>query len=290
MIISVTNKKGGVGKSTTVHGLASILAKYGLKILVCDLDPQENITSIFKKDDSITRSILDLFMLDEKMSFVTYDYIINCIQKTNYKNIDLIAGHEYLDEMADEILIQYAYQDEHEEIQIDPKAYTLLINSFHLIENDYDFIILDNTPYFNIISKNALTASNGVLIPVETDGFSYDGLAKLIHKIYDIKGLNNNLDILGVFFNKVNDRTILFRELKEKFKEDLGDTLLNTYIKMDNIIKESNTAMIPLQNYSPKGKGTLCFMKLVEELHLLNEMKAKKLSTDINELELYLKK
>jgi len=159
----------------------------------------------------------------------------------------------------------------------------LLTKAFELIEDDYDLILIDNTPYFNLISKNALSASNGVLIPVQNDGFSYSGLTKLLQKIYDIKSdLNRNLDIIGVFFSNVNERTNVYKQLKELFQTDLGDKLLRTSVRRDNTVIESNTAYIPLFNYSPKSNATIDYMFIVQELHILDDEKHKRLVNDLD--------
>lgn len=276
-IISVINKKGGVGKTSTIGSVASICAHYGLKVLVVDLDPQCNSTELFYKGPSDV-TISDLLLNQE----IDYSSIKKAIGSTDYKNIDIIAGDENLDEIGDKILLKNACVSERGNIELTKESQLLLTKTFQIIEKDYDLILIDNTPYFNLISKNALSASNGVLIPVENDGYSYHGLTKLLSKIYDIKGeLNKSLDIIGVFFTKVNERTNLFKQLKELFKEELGNKLLDTYIRQDNQVKESNTALIPLFDFAPKANATKDYMKLVSELKLLDEHNQKKLDKDL---------
>lgn len=279
-VYSVVNKKGGVGKSTTISAIASISANYGLRVLIVDLDPQINTTSIFYKNDYPDKTITDLLI--NPQNEITYDYVKNIIKPTDYKNIDIIPGDIDLDEQGDILLIKNAYQDSRGQIEINKEAQMLLQKAFKIIDEDYDIILIDNSPHFNIISKNALSASNGVLIPIENDGFSYHGLTGLLNKIYEIKGgLNDELEIIGVFFTNVNRRTNLFKQLRDLFKEDLGDKLLDAYIRHDNKVKESNTALIPLYDYAPKANATIDYAKLILELNILDEKNKNQLIKDI---------
>ena len=278
-IYSVVNKKGGVGKSTTVSGVASICANYGQKVLIVDLDPQVNSTSVFYKD-YIDKNITGLLNAPEEK--VNYHFVKSFIKNTPYENIDIIVGDENLDEEGDKLLLQNAYVDDNNKIVLNKKAQLLLTKAFDLIQDEYGLILIDNTPYFNLISKNALSASNGVLIPVQSEGFSYDGLSRLLRKIYEVKtDLNNKLEIIGVFFANVNKNTNLYKDLLDKFQEDVGEKLLKTYIRADNKAKESITEFEPLYQYAPKSNVTRDYMMLVHELHLLDNANQQKLEDDI---------
>lgn len=278
-IISVVNKKGGVGKSTSVSGIASICAHYGQKVLAIDLDPQTNTTSLFYPDYT-NKNITGLLNIpEEKMS---YHVVKSFIKKTNYENIDIIPGDEDLDEEGDKLLLKNAYVDDNDRIILNKKAQLLLTKAFELIQDEYNIILIDNTPYFNLISKNALSASNCVLIPVQNEGFSYDGLARLLQKIHEVKtDLNNRLEIIGVFFANVNKQTNLYRQLRKQFGLEVGGKLLKTYIRSDNKAKESITAFEPLYNFAPTSNVTRDYMMLVHELHLLDAVNHRKLEDDI---------
>lgn len=283
-IISSMNKKGGVGKSTTVSALGSICAHYGMRVLIVDLDPQINSTALFLKSTP-QKTVTDIFKKNE--SEITYKFIKSVIVHTEYPNVDIIPGDENLDEEGDIILLQNAIVTGRNKIEIKKSAQMLLTKAFDLIDKDYDLILIDNTPYFNLISKNALSASNGVLIPVQSDGFSYSGLTRLLEKIYEIKSdLNNKLDIIGVYFSGVNDRTTVYRQLKELFKKDLRNKLLDISIRRDNAVIESNTHYIPLYNYAPRSNATIDYMFMVMELHLLDQENHSRL---VKDLDIYLK-
>ncbi len=265
-IYSVVNKKGGVGKTTTVSALASIIALAGKRVLVIDLDPQVNSTSLFIKT-STTKTITDVFKC--RKEHLTKDFMESVIYKTEFDNIDIIPGDVNLDEEGDIILLQNATTDG-KRVLLPQNAQMLLVDAFKLVEDDYDLILIDNTPYFNLISKNALAASDGVLIPVEGAGFSYDGLSILLNRINGIKSeVNNKLSIIGVFFTDVFPKTKLFGLMEEHFRNDLDSTLLNTYIRHDNRVKIAETVQQPLAFFSDKGNAIKDYTSLAKELELI---------------------
>lgn len=284
-ICSVVNKKGGVAKSTTVGALASICAHYGEKVLVIDLDPQTDTTKLFYKGIR-TNSIREIFKKSENE--ITYSFMKTLIKPSEYPNIDIIIGDDELDEEGDIILIQNGSLSSNRKVEIKKSAQMMLTKAFKLIEDDYDLIIIDNTPYFNIISRNALSASDAILIPVNNDGFSYDGLTKLLGKIYEVKReLNTNLDIIGVFFTDVKKRSVLHRQLGELLENELEDKFLKTYISSDNTVNEANTEFIPLLEYTKNSKkipnATKDYMFLVSELELLKPRHKKIMIKDIED-------
>lgn len=262
-IISVVNKKGGVGKSATVCTLGTVLGMLGARTLIVDIDPQCNTTSFFVGQHPT--SVADLFLHES----ADPETIRSCIYKTEYQNVDIIPGSDRLDDISDYILVRHS-QINGGRLELDPHALTLLAHSFAQLGHQYDFILVDNTPYFNLISKNSLSASNGVLIPVEHDGQSYTGLIALLHKINDVKSsTNGTLDILGVFFTRANPNTTLFRELQGMFHDDLGAKMLNTYIRQDSRMKKSATAFIPLPYIDFRSPAVTNYMQLILELDLL---------------------
>lgn len=277
-VISFINKKGGVAKTSSTGAVASICAKVGLKVLCVDLDPQCNITELLTQRSNEENTIADLMLMNEDE--INYESITEYIVPTNYENIDIIPGCEDLDIVGDQILLTYAQVLENGRISLPRKAQTKLTEIFSLLDDKYDLILIDNTPYFNIITKNALSASNGVLIPIETDGYSYRGLTKLLKKIIEVKEeVNEKLDILGIYVTRANSRTSVFKDLYEIFKNDLGEKLLETYIRQDNKVKESNTNFIPLFSYAPKSAASKDYIKLIKEIKILTPEQEKILDT-----------
>lgn len=258
MIISVLNKKGGSAKTTTTATLSTILGALGNKVLVVDIDPQCNVTALLNINNP-SNTINNLFL--EKSSRIDYEYVKGCIYETEYENVDIIPGDEDLDMTIDKITVDMSRIPQ-----------LILKKSFDYIVDDYDFILIDNTPYFNLLTRNALCASDKVIIPVDCDGFSYEGLSKLIEKVIDTKEeLNSKLDILGVFLTKVNNRTKLYKHLNEGYTEQLGDKFMNTYIRHDNKVKESNTVYEPLPYYDKNSKALQDYMRLLIEFNILND-------------------
>ena len=258
MIISVLNKKGGSGKTTSTATLSTLLGALGNKVLVVDIDPQCNITALLNVNNP-SNTINNLFL--EKSSRIDYEYVKSCIYETEYKNVDIIPGYEDLDMTIDKISVHMSRIPQ-----------LILKKSFDYIEDDYDYILIDNTPYFNLLTRNALCASDYVIIPVDCDGFSYEGLSKLIEKVIDTKEeLNPSLDILGVFLTKVNNRTKLYKQLNEGYTDQLGSKFMKTYIRHDNKVKVSNTEYEPLPYYDKNSKALQDYMRLLIEFDILND-------------------
>ena len=271
-VISMVNKKGGTGKTTSVATLAYLVSKFGKRVLLIDLDPQKNLTSLYKVDNDRYESVNSIFlMLSSEMS---YDRIRRSIVETEYNNIDIMPGYEDLDETIDLVSI-----DQRRIPQL------ILKNALSYVSQDYDYIFIDNTPYFNLLTRNGICASTDVLIPVDCNGFSYEGLNKLLTKIREIKReLNPSLDILGIFLTKVNRQTNLYKELKEEYRNEIGTKFMESSIRMDNSINESNTVYIPLPKYK-KCNALYDYQKLLYELQILGEEEQLQLKQKIDAYE-----
>lgn len=258
-VISVINIKGGVGKTTTVCAFAELLAMHGQKILVADLDPQSNSSQILNCYNK-ERTIVDIFSL--KSSEMLKENIQSCIYTIEYAGIDIIPSIEELTFMSDII------QNDTSRIQ-----QRILHKALSLIKEDYDYIILDNSPYFNIITMNALCASDYALTPVENDGYGYKGLTTLLGKIYSVREeLNENLEFLGVFLTKVNKQTNLFKQMYSLYAEELGDKFIPAYIRQDNKVKESCTLFKPIVHYAPECNAVHDYLNLLMSLHIADDV------------------
>lgn len=256
-IICSLNKKGGSGKTSSVGTFASIVGMLGKKVLLVDMDPQCNLTSLYGIGDR-TNTIATLFM---KMSNeLTYETVVKSIQITDYNNVDIIAGDENLDETIDLIAV---------DMRRVPQM--ILKNILKHVDSEYDYIFIDNTPYFNLLVRNSLCAASEVIIPVECDKFSYDGLRQLLKKVYEIRTeLNPSLIVKGVFLTKVDQRTNLAKILYNDYINELGSTFMKTVIRQDNSIKESNTEYKPLPYWKKKSAALLDYMRLLRELSFLD--------------------
>ena len=246
MIITITNQKGGIGKTTTAHNLGYGLAQRGFKVLLVDLDGQKNLTMATRSNQAFKNS----YDLMTKRATAK-----ECIQPLN-DNIDIINGSldlATLDIELNDIGKEYRLKE-----MLEP------------IKNDYDFIIIDTPPTLNIITVNALTCADRVLIPCEADIFSLDAVSTLHNKTIEVvkKYTNSNLKTDGILLTKYNDRTILAREITEKYKEladSIGTKLYNVKIRRANAIDESHTRRQDIFSYARKSKVANDYNEFIDE-------------------------
>ena len=201
-VIAVANQKGGVGKTTTAINLSAALAQKGKKILVVDSDPQGNATSGF----GIDKNALDNTIYELLLGECT---IQDCIIKNVFDNLSVLPANVNL--AAAEI----------EMIGVDKKEY-ILRQEVDWIKDDYDFIIIDCPPSLSMLTVNAMTTADSVLVPIQCEYYALEGLSQLIHTINLVKErLNEDLDIDGIVFTMYDSRTNLSAQVVENVKENL---------------------------------------------------------------------
>ena len=249
-IITIANQKGGVGKTTTALCLGAELKAKGYKVLYIDLDKQGNTSNVLKADVTKKGSYS---VLAERLK------ASEVIQVTN-NNDYVISASASLDKI-DNLLNQT-------ENQIG-KEYRLK-ESLEDVKNDFDFIILDTAPHLDIITINALTSTDYLIIVSNADVFSLEGIKDLQSIIKSIKAYTNpNLEIGGILINKFNPRAILNRQLKESL-EDLAQAyntkVYKTYIRDNIAVKESQTLKEPITEYAPKSNAHLDYLAFTEEV------------------------
>ncbi len=246
-VISIFNQKGGVGKTTTNVNLCAALALKGKKVLSIDIDPQGNSSSGFGVDkNSLENTIYDILIED-------YD-INKVIHKTDIENLDLIPAN-----------IQLAGA----EIELTNTKYRekTLRESINLLDNTYDFIIIDCPPSLGLLSLNALTASDTVLIPIQCEYYSLEGVGQLIDTVKLVrKNLNPRLDIEGVLLNMFDGRTNLSIQVVEEVKKYFKDKVYRTVIPRSVRLAEAPSFGQPIMLYDEKSKGSEAYIKLAEEL------------------------
>ena len=246
-IISIFNQKGGVGKTTTNVNLCAGLALKGKSVLSIDIDPQGNSTSGF----GIEKNKLEYTIYD----VLVEDYDINkIIQKTEVENLDLVPAN-----------IQLAGA----EIELTNTKYRekTLKEKIQKIEKQYDFIIIDCPPSLGLLSLNALTASNTVLIPIQCEYYSLEGVSQLMDTVKLVRrNLNPNLDIEGVVLNMFDGRTNLSIQVVEEVKKYFKDKVYRTVIPRNIRLAEAPSFGQPIMIYDEKSKGSEAYLKLSEEL------------------------
>ena len=252
-IISLVNQKGGVGKTTTSINLSASLAVLGKRVLLIDLDPQGNTTTgvgINKGD--IEASIYDV--LTDKCS------IDEATIKTKYKNLYVLPATINLAGLDIELL---------EKSQLEPgfSKGEQLKRHLEPIRDNFDFIIIDCPPSLGIITTNALTASNSVIIPVQCEFFALEGIMQLLNTIMLAqKSLNPNLDIEGVLLTMLDSRTNLGFEVVEDIRKFFKERVYNTIIPRLIRLTEAPSHGEPIIAYDPKSRGSEAYLNLAKEV------------------------
>ncbi len=246
-IISIFNQKGGVGKTTTHVNLCAGLALKGKKVLAVDIDPQGNSTSGFGIDKN-------------NLEFTIYDTLIdsyninNIIVDTEIKNLKVIPSN-----------IQLAGA----EIELTKTKYRekTLKNELSKLEDIYDFIFIDCPPSLGLLSLNALTASNSVMIPIQCEYYALEGVSQLVDTVRLVKKtLNQNLEIEGVVLNMFDGRTNLSVQVVEEVKKYFKSKVYRTVIPRNIRLAEAPSFGQPIMLYDDKSKGCEAYIKLTKEI------------------------
>ena len=246
-IIAIANQKGGVGKTTTAINLAACLAEAGKKILAIDLDPQGNMTSGLGVDKNEVENTVYQLMLDECT-------IKESMVHTVVDNLELIASNVNLAGAEIELL------------GIADKEY-ILKNAVDYIKEDYDFIIIDCPPSLNMLTVNAMTTANTVLVPIQCEYYALEGLSQLIHTINLVQErLNPELDIEGIVFTMYDVRTNLSNHVVANVKENLDAKIYQTMIPRNIRLAEAPSYGIPINMYDTKSAGAESYRNLAKEV------------------------
>ncbi len=246
-IIAVANQKGGVGKTTTSINLAACLAEKGKKVLAVDMDPQGNLTSGLGVDkDSVEKSIYELIIGEVDINEV--------INKEVLENLDIIPTS--IDLSAAEI----------ELIGVDDKEY-ILRNAIDQVKDQYDFVIIDCPPSLSMLTINAMTTADSVIVPIQCEYYALEGLSQLIHTVELVKDrLNSKLEIEGVVFTMYDARTNLSLQVVENVKDNLQQNIYKTIIPRNIRLAEAPSYGLPINKYDSKSTGAESYMRLADEV------------------------
>ena len=252
-IISLVNQKGVVGKTTTSINLSSSLGHLGKKVLLIDLDPQSNSTTGLGVDRAkIKKSIYNVIMGECEIK--------EAIIKTQFKNLSIIPAMIDLAGVDIE-LIQISVQDK--EFVITEQ----LKKQLEMVRDRYDFIIIDCPPNLGILTTNALAASDSVLIPIQCEYYSLEGVNQLLHTVLKVQQkVNPNLSIEGVLLTMLDGRTLLGLEVVEDVRKFFNEKVFSTIIPRLVKLVEAPSHGKPIIEYDPKSKGALAYLNLAKEV------------------------
>ena len=246
-IIAIANQKGGVGKTTTAVNLSAALAAKGKKTLIVDMDPQGNTTSGLGLDKN-------------ELDKTTYEVIIGdstiqeCIRKEVFENLSVLPANRNL--AGAEI-----------ELMTVEKMQFIMKENLELVRDSYDFIILDCPPALGMLTVNAMTAANTVIVPIQCEFYALDGLTQLIYTIELIqKSLNPDLTIEGVVFTMYDARTNLSLQVVENVKSYLNQNIYKTIIPRNVRLAEAPSHGLPINLYDARSVGAESYGLLAEEV------------------------
>ena len=246
-IIAIANQKGGVGKSTTAINLSACLAEAGKKVLAIDIDPQGNTTSGLGVDKNEADPTLYELLLGEAD-------LNDCIINNVVDNLDLIPSNMNLSGAEIEL------------VGIEEREY-ILRNAIENVRDIYDYIIMDCPPSLSMLTINALTAADSVLVPIQCEYYALEGLSQLIHTIELVQErLNEELEIEGVLFTMYDARTNLSLEVVEYVKQNLNQNIYKTIIPRNVRLAEAPSYGLPINLYDSKSTGAESYRLLAEEV------------------------
>ena len=246
-IIAVANQKGGVGKTTTAINLSSCLASLGKKVLAIDMDPQGNMTSGLGIDKN-------------EVEYTVYELILG---EVGIEKVICKDALENLDVLPTNINLSAA---EIELIGVEEKEF-IIRKEVDKVKKNYDFIVIDCPPSLSMLTINAMTTADSVLVPIQCEYYALEGLSQLIHTIDLVKErLNPELKIEGVVFTMYDARTNLSLQVVENVKDNLQQTIYKTIIPRNIRLAEAPSHGLPINLYDPKSSGAESYMLLAEEV------------------------
>ncbi len=258
-VISVANQKGGVGKTTTTVNLGTILAKKGKKVLLIDADPQGNASSGLGVEKEVESSTYDILVNETEMS--------EAVQTTIIKNLYVCPSNMSL-AGAEVELVSMMSREQRLKEKLEP------------VKDIFDYILIDCPPSLGLITLNAFTASDSVLIPVQCEYFALEGLGQLINTVNLVKRhLNKNIEIEGALLTMYDIRTNLSNQVVKEVKKYFNDKFYKTVIPRNVRLIEAPSYGMPITEYDPKSKGAKSYEKFTREFLKINdeEQKAKQM-------------
>lgn len=268
-IIAIANQKGGVGKTTTAINLAASLAALEYKTLIVDVDPQANSTSGTGFDPrQIKTSIYECIISPDVK-------IKDAILKTKTPHLDLLPSH--IDLVGAEIELVHMENRE-----------VMMKNVLDKIKSKYEFVIVDCSPSLGLITINALTAADSVMIPVQCEYFALEGLGKLLNTIKIVqKRLNTELTIEGIVLTMYDIRLRLSNQVVEEVKTHFQNLVFDTIIHRNTRLSEAPSFGVPVLMFEANSKGAINYMNLAKEILEKNNYSVKAVEKEIMKMQVH---
>ncbi len=263
-IIAFTNQKGGVGKTTTCVNMSAYMALMGKKVLLVDVDPQGNATSGLGQDKNTDgKSIYDVISGSVEPA--------EAVRQTSINGLDILPANIDLAGVE----VELVYMKERENV---------LKKALSKLKNSYDYITIDCPPSLALLTVNALTAADGVIIPIQCEFFALEGLSQLMNTIRLVKKtmLNPKLSVEGVVLTMRDSRSNLGRQVAEEIGKFFGSSVFNTTIPRNVRLAEAPSFGMPIYLYDKTCQGSLAYLKLTEEYFDKNNIEYKKITRKTN--------
>ena len=253
-IIASANQKGGVGKTTTVINLSACLAEAGKRVLTVDMDPQGNSTSGLGLDKDRLENTVYQLMIGECA-------VRDCICRSSMKNVDVLPATVHLAGAEVELIGEQGSQ-------------YILKRELDRVRDGYDFVLIDCPPSLNLLTINAMTAADSVLVPIQCEYYALEGLSQLLYTIGLVqKSLNPGLAIEGVVFTMYDARTNLSLQVVDNVKQYLKQKIYKTIIPRNVRLAEAPSHGLPIILYDPRSAGAESYRKLAKEVIAYNGKK-----------------
>ena len=255
-IIAVANQKGGVGKTTTSVNLAACLADLGQRVLLIDMDAQGNATSgIGIKKPDIKQDVYDVLINDVPLEDV--------VMHTQHQNLDVVPATIRLSGAEIELTSQMAREKR-------------LADACVLAKDEYDYVLIDCPPSLGLLTINAFTTCDSILIPVQSEYYALEGLNQLMNTVKLVqRHFNPDLKIEGVLMTMLDSRTNLGNQVVEEVKKYFGDTVYQTIIPRNVRLSEAPSYGLPIVDYDEKSKGAIEYQALAKEVLAAHASKEK---------------